>query len=100
MTDHAISSKVVVDLIKCRICELKCTKLRLVAALRPDPLGELERSPDRLALTEASWAKPALAPNFFTVEPGLSSASTQFNATEFDAIRLTCISRAVNSRNN
>ena len=28
---------------------LKCARMRLAAGLRPDPLGELERSPDPLA---------------------------------------------------
>ena len=28
---------------------LKCVRMRLAAWLRPDPLGELERSPDPLA---------------------------------------------------
>ena len=28
---------------------LKCVRMRLAAGLRPDPLGDLERSPDRLA---------------------------------------------------
>ena len=31
------------------IIRSKCTKMRLAAGLRPDPLGELKRSPDHLA---------------------------------------------------
>jgi len=30
-------------------CTSKCTKMRLVAGLRPDPLESLQRSPDPLA---------------------------------------------------
>ena len=33
----------------CAIFSLKFTKNRLAAGLRPDPLGELKRSPDPLA---------------------------------------------------
>ena len=32
------------------IFSLKCIKNRLAAGLRPDPLGELERSPDPVAV--------------------------------------------------
>jgi len=77
--------RVVVDLTKCRICELKCTKLRMVAGIRPDLEGELERS-YRLPSHEGApravlgWAGFSL-PNFFTLEPGLLPNSDPGSAT-------------------
>ena len=40
LSDHFL---IVVN--KCDIYSLKCTRIRLAAGLRPDPLGELKRSP-------------------------------------------------------
>ena len=34
-----------IDATRCLDFSSKCTKMRLAAGLRPDPLGELERSP-------------------------------------------------------
>jgi len=37
---------------------LKCTRNRLAAGFRPDPLGELERSPDLLAVLKGGVGAP------------------------------------------
>ena len=39
-----------ISLIKCGNFEPKCTKMRLAAGLRPDPLGSLSAPPDPLAV--------------------------------------------------
>jgi len=42
---------------RCLDFSSKCTKMRLAAGLRPDPLGELERSPRPLAAKRGPTSK-------------------------------------------
>jgi len=44
-------------LLEARFFSLKFTKYRLAAGLRPDPLGELKRSPDPLAAIRGPTSK-------------------------------------------
>jgi len=44
-----LKNKVALDTQKGASLGLKCSRMRLAAGLRPDPLGKLERSPDPLA---------------------------------------------------
>jgi len=44
-------------LLEAKFFSLKFTKYRLAAGLRPDPLGELKRSPDALAAIRGPTSK-------------------------------------------
>ena len=44
-------------LLEAKFFSLKLTKYRLAAGLRPDPLGELKRSPDALAAIRGPTSK-------------------------------------------
>ena len=44
-----------IDATRCLDFSSKCTKMRLAAGLRPDPLGELKRSPDPLAAKKGAY---------------------------------------------
>jgi len=49
-----MSDSLTVKLSNKHVC-LKCTKIRLAAGLRADPLGELKRSPGPLAAIKGSY---------------------------------------------